>query len=148
LGTTPLGALSPTRKEGKKVRAVNDYRKAVLLTTVALVAALILAAIAASSGLGSTSSGSAEPKGATAGESTGAVRDVLFAIHGGAGNITRQNVPPELEAQYREALTEALRRGNAIIREGGDAVDAVEAAITYLEDSPLFNAGKGRGLHD
>jgi beta-aspartyl-peptidase (threonine type) len=73
----------------------------------------------------------------------GVVRDVVFAIHGGAGNITRENTPPELEAQYRAALGEALRRGNEVIEAGGEAPDAVQAAIVFLEDSPLFNAGKG-----
>jgi beta-aspartyl-peptidase (threonine type) len=130
------------RKEDKKMRAVKRRPKAVLLAMAVLAVASSLVAIPAA-GVSRTSSGSGEAKEATAGRPKGAVRDVVFAIHGGAGTITRENTPPELEAQYREALTEALRRGDAVIREGGGAVDAVEAAITYLEDSPLFNAGKG-----
>src|SRR6185503_13293213 len=64
-------------------------------------------------------------------------------MHGGAGTITRQNMTPELEKQYREKLEEALRAGHAILAKGGTSLDAVEAGIRILEDSPLFNAGKG-----
>lgn len=71
------------------------------------------------------------------------VEDVVFAIHGGAGTLRREDFTPELEAQYREALTEAVRRGYEVINNGGDSVEAAEAAITFMEDSPLFNAGKG-----
>ncbi|RMD89533.1 MAG: isoaspartyl peptidase/L-asparaginase [Alphaproteobacteria bacterium] len=66
-----------------------------------------------------------------------------LAIHGGAGTITRDRMTPELEAAYREKLTEALRAGQTILAKGGAALDAVSAAITVMEDSPLFNAGKG-----
>ncbi len=66
-----------------------------------------------------------------------------LAIHGGAGTITRDRMTPELEAAYREKLTEALRAGQAVLAKGGPALDAVSAAITVMEDSPLFNAGKG-----
>jgi L-asparaginase / beta-aspartyl-peptidase len=72
-----------------------------------------------------------------------AIKDVVFAIHGGAGTLRREDFTPELEAQYREALTEAVRRGYDVIRSGGDGVEAAEAAVTFMEDSPLFNAGKG-----
>ena len=71
------------------------------------------------------------------------VKDVVFAIHGGAGTLRRQDFSPDLEAQFREALREALRRGSEILEDGGDSVEAVEAAITSMEDSELFNAGKG-----
>ena len=73
----------------------------------------------------------------------GRVRNVVFAIHGGAGTLRREDFTPELEAQYREALREAVRRGYEVIQDGGDGPEAVEAAIMFLEDSPLFNAGKG-----
>ncbi|MFQ5347875.1 MAG: isoaspartyl peptidase/L-asparaginase family protein [Rhodothalassiaceae bacterium] len=66
-----------------------------------------------------------------------------LAIHGGAGTITRDRMTPELEAAYREKLTEALHAGQAVLAKGGAALDAVSAAITVMEDSPLFNAGKG-----
>ena len=71
------------------------------------------------------------------------VRDVVFAIHGGAGTIRREDLPPELEERYRNALTRALRRGYRLLQRGGDSTAAVEEAITTLEDSPLFNAGRG-----
>jgi L-asparaginase / beta-aspartyl-peptidase len=71
------------------------------------------------------------------------VKDVVLAVHGGAGTIRREDIPPELEAQYRTALRTALERGYAVIQGGGTSVQAVEAAVTFLEDSELFNAGKG-----
>jgi L-asparaginase / beta-aspartyl-peptidase len=69
--------------------------------------------------------------------------DVVFAIHGGAGTILREDLPPELEERYRSALTRAVRAGYRAIQQGRDSADAVEAAINTMEDSPLFNAGKG-----
>jgi beta-aspartyl-peptidase (threonine type) len=71
------------------------------------------------------------------------VRDVVFAIHGGAGTIRREDLTPELEQRYRSALTRALRTGYRVLQRGGDSTTAVEEAITSMEDSPLFNAGKG-----
>ncbi len=66
-----------------------------------------------------------------------------LAIHGGAGTIAPELMTPAREKAYREALDLALRRGHAVLQQGGPALDAVEAAIRALEDSPLFNAGKG-----
>ena len=66
-----------------------------------------------------------------------------IAIHGGAGTLVKGMMTPELEAQYRSALSEALHQGYAILEQGGTAIDAVEKAVILLEDSPLFNAGKG-----
>jgi beta-aspartyl-peptidase (threonine type) len=66
-----------------------------------------------------------------------------LAIHGGAGAITRDQMTPEKEAAYRMALDSALSIGEAILKNGGTALDAVEKTITYLEDCPLFNAGRG-----
>jgi L-asparaginase / beta-aspartyl-peptidase len=71
------------------------------------------------------------------------VGDVVFAVHGGAGSITRATLPPELEAQYRVALRQALEEGYGVIQRGGEATDAVKAAIVTMEDNPLFNAGQG-----
>ena len=68
---------------------------------------------------------------------------VMLVMHGGAGTITRSSMTPESEAQYRAALEQALRIGHAVLAKGGTSVDAVEASIRVLEDSPLFNAGKG-----
>ncbi len=66
-----------------------------------------------------------------------------LAIHGGAGTIAKEQMTPLREKDYRAALELALRRGHAILEKGGPALDAVEAAIRALEDSPLFNAGRG-----
>ena len=67
----------------------------------------------------------------------------MLVIHGGAGTITRAEMTPEREAAYRAALTEALETGHQILAAGGSGLDAVEATIRVMEDSPLFNAGKG-----
>ncbi|MCA1734157.1 MAG: isoaspartyl peptidase/L-asparaginase [Acidobacteria bacterium] len=69
--------------------------------------------------------------------------ETVLVIHGGAGTILRENMSPEMELQYREKLAEALRAGHAILASGGTSLDAVETAIHVMEDSPLFNAGKG-----
>jgi L-asparaginase / beta-aspartyl-peptidase len=74
---------------------------------------------------------------------TGAERETVLLIHGGAGTILRENMSPELELEYREKLAEALIAGHSILARGGSSLDAVEATIRVMEDSPLFNAGKG-----
>jgi beta-aspartyl-peptidase (threonine type) len=66
-----------------------------------------------------------------------------IAIHGGAGTILRREMTAEKEQQYREALLRALEAGHRLLRSGSDAVAAVLAAVTVLEDDPLFNAGRG-----
>ena len=66
-----------------------------------------------------------------------------LVIHGGAGVMSRSSMSAEAEAAYLGALNEALDAGNAILQQGGDARAAVIASILVLEDSPLFNAGKG-----
>jgi beta-aspartyl-peptidase (threonine type) len=66
-----------------------------------------------------------------------------LVIHGGAGTITRASMTPEKEAAYRAGLEEALRAGHAVLERGGTSVDACVAAVKVMEDSPLFNAGKG-----
>ncbi|HLL06536.1 MAG TPA: isoaspartyl peptidase/L-asparaginase [Myxococcaceae bacterium] len=66
-----------------------------------------------------------------------------IVIHGGAGVILREHLTPQREAEVRAKLTEALEAGHAILARGGTSLDAVTAAIRILEDSPLFNAGKG-----
>lgn len=67
----------------------------------------------------------------------------MLVMHGGAGTITRTSMTPEVERQYRETLEQALRAGHAVLMKGGPSLDAVETSIRILEDSPLFNAGKG-----
>lgn len=66
-----------------------------------------------------------------------------IAIHGGAGTLVKGLMTPQLEAQYKAALQNALSQGYTVLEKGGSAVDAVEVAVKLLEDSPLFNAGKG-----
>ena len=68
---------------------------------------------------------------------------VVLVVHGGAGTITRAAMTPDTEAAVRSALEEALRAGHARVVAGAPALDAVTAAIGVLEDSPLFNAGRG-----
>ena len=64
-------------------------------------------------------------------------------IHGGAGTILKENMSDSLEAVYRLKLEEAIRVGYEILEDGGTAVEAVQRTINVMEDSPLFNAGKG-----
>ncbi len=66
----------------------------------------------------------------------------LLVIHGGAG-VERAEMTPQIEAQARAALELALRQGFAELKAGKPALDGVTAAITVLEDDPLFNAGRG-----
>lgn len=68
---------------------------------------------------------------------------IAIVIHGGAGTILKKNMTQEVEAAYREALSESVQRGYQVLKSGGTSREAVIAAITYMEDSPLFNAGKG-----
>ena len=69
--------------------------------------------------------------------------DFAIAIHGGAGTLKRESMSSETEAEYRAILLEALQKGYDVLENGGSSLDAVVAAIKIMEDSPLFNAGKG-----
>jgi beta-aspartyl-peptidase (threonine type) len=66
-----------------------------------------------------------------------------IVVHGGAGVIERKSMPPETEAKYRAAMKTAIETGAAVLEKGGTSLDAVQTTIQYLEDNPLFNAGKG-----
>ena len=66
-----------------------------------------------------------------------------IAIHGGAGTLIKGMMTPKLEASYKSALQFALYKGYSVLEKGGTAIDAVEVAVKLLEDSHLFNAGKG-----
>ena len=67
----------------------------------------------------------------------------VIVLHGGAGNISAENTPPGKQAALKSVLDEALNAGKQVLAKGGSSIDAVVAAIKILEDSPLFNAGKG-----
>ncbi len=71
---------------------------------------------------------------------------VAIVIHGGAGTILPENMTDETEQQYRDALTQALQTGHKVLEDGGTSMDAVVQTLMVLEDSPLFNAGKGAVL--
>jgi len=70
-----------------------------------------------------------------------------IVIHGGAGTILRKNMTPEKEQEYRAVLAEAIQVGHRILKAGGSSQEAVEKTIHVMEESPLFNAGKGAVLN-
>ncbi len=76
-----------------------------------------------------------------------------IAVHGGAGTFSRRHLTPDVEKEYLSALTDAVEKAHRLLATGYSALDAVELAVTLLEDCPLFNAGKGavfthEGLHE
>lgn len=76
-----------------------------------------------------------------------------LVIHGGAGNITPSMMTQQQEQEYDEGLKLALDKGCEVLEKGGAAMDAVVAAITELENNPIFNAGRGsvftkKGIHE
>ncbi|TVZ52715.1 isoaspartyl peptidase/L-asparaginase family protein [Dokdonia sp. Hel_I_53] len=66
-----------------------------------------------------------------------------LVIHGGAGTILKENMTDSLEMAYRDKLEEAIRAGHKVLADGGTSMKAVTTSINILENSPLFNAGKG-----
>ena len=74
--------------------------------------------------------------------------DWKLVIHGGAGVIERAKMTPEKDRDIRAALDRALAAGERVLKSGGPALDAVEAAVRVLEDDPNFNAGKGSVFTD
>jgi len=76
-------------------------------------------------------------------ESSAEKAEFSIVIHGGAGTILKKNMTPEKEAAYKAKLEEAIRVGYDILKNGGTSLDAVTKTINIMEDSPLFNAGKG-----
>jgi beta-aspartyl-peptidase (threonine type) len=69
--------------------------------------------------------------------------DFALVIHGGAGKIIKENMSDDKEQAYREQLSDVLITGYKILEAGGSSLDAVNRCINIMEDSPLFNAGKG-----
>lgn len=70
-----------------------------------------------------------------------------IALHGGAGAMDKNLMPDSLQQAYQEKLEEAVEAGYQVLENEGSAVEAVQKAINILEDSPLFNAGKGAVLN-
>ena len=83
------------------------------------------------------------PRPVTAQTPSSTANDVAIVIHGGAGTIERDDMTDAQDAAYRTALQTALESGHEVLTSGGSATDAVVAAITTMEDNPLFNAAKG-----
>lgn len=71
---------------------------------------------------------------------------IAIVVHGGAGPDS-EYIKKNFEA-YQKGLQEAVNTGYSVLEEGGSALDAVEAAVNYLEDNPLFNAGRGSALNE
>lgn len=76
-------------------------------------------------------------------ETTKQINEFAIVIHGGAGYQTRESISPKLDSLVRNKLSEAITVGHNILKNGGTSLDAVENTIHVLENSPLFNAGKG-----
>jgi len=68
---------------------------------------------------------------------------VAIVIHGGAGVMSRDRMSEDKQKEYKAKLDEAISKGHSILDEGGTAMEAVMRTINILENSPLFNAGKG-----
>lgn len=66
-----------------------------------------------------------------------------IVAHGGAGVIERNDLKPEQERAYREAMARTVEAGAEVLKRGGAALDAVETAVRSMEEDPLFNAGRG-----
>jgi len=71
------------------------------------------------------------------------MKKIALAIHGGAGTILKSGMTADLENEYRNGLQTALEAGWIILENGGNSLNAVEAAVVELENNPLFNAGRG-----
>ncbi len=70
-------------------------------------------------------------------------KTIAIAIHGGAGTLLKKDLSSDLEKAYLSTLNNAIETGYKILQSGGSAVHAVEMAVSHMENSPLFNAGKG-----
>lgn len=84
-----------------------------------------------------------QPKTTSKAQNDTPTNEFAIIIHGGAGTIMKKNMTPEKEAAYKAKLEEAVRTGYEILKNGGSSGDAVVKTIQVMEESPLFNAGKG-----
>ncbi|KAI5123991.1 hypothetical protein M0805_006402 [Coniferiporia weirii] len=85
----------------------------------------------------------AYPRPRLSGKHRKAAAKPVLVIHGGAGTMTREGSTPERREQYKKTLRKALLKGHEVLQGGGEAMDAAVAAVSVLEDCPLFNSGKG-----
>lgn len=69
--------------------------------------------------------------------------DYALVLHGGVGSMTSENFPEESQLKFNAALDTALQQGLNVLEAGGGSIDAVEVVLMYMEDNPLFNAGRG-----
>ncbi|MFE6403640.1 isoaspartyl peptidase/L-asparaginase family protein [Streptomyces alboflavus] len=118
-----------------------------LIPVLATAAAVTVTAVVVPQGDGREPDGRSVPAAhgeRLAGKGKPDARDVVLAVHGGAGTaLDRDKTTPEREKAYRDGLGKALRAGQKVLDKGGSSVDAVQAAVVELEDDPLFNAGRG-----
>ena len=104
---------------------------------------LVLSVLIAVSCNNKTEENQPEKTTSTTSEEKDTVPNFGIVIHGGAGTILKENMTDSLEQAYRAKLEEAIRTGHEILANGGTALEAVQRTINVMEDSPLFNAGKG-----
>ncbi|HLL77417.1 MAG TPA: isoaspartyl peptidase/L-asparaginase [Pyrinomonadaceae bacterium] len=113
------------------------------LLIVSSILLLAVSSLLAQGAISNTPDSSGTPGVSSVSPAQGTRPKFMFVIHGGAGAIERSKMTPEMERDYRAKLTEALEAGHRVLSNNGSGLDAVEAAIRIMEDSPLFNAGKG-----
>jgi L-asparaginase / beta-aspartyl-peptidase len=91
--------------------------------------------------------GQSETATPTAAASASLKNQWVLVVHGGAGGPPKGSMTAEEENAYLLKLGEALQTGSTILQKGGSSLDAVEAVVRFMEDCPLFNAGKGAVLN-
>jgi len=86
-----------------------------------------------------------KPRAEDGGKSDPSVVPYNYALvlHGGVGSMNPENFPEESELKFNAALDSALQLGLDVLEKGGSSIDAVEAVLRYMEDNPMFNAGRG-----